>query len=218
MWLIRIILYCCCVFTGHFSNGSSIHSSEIKSHLINHAMELIDRVFANNSNPLIISSDLLDDQVSSGSIDNGSPLIVINGDQRWKQIEGYLPTYPTYILKFESLHKLIPLIFGFMRSTIWNIKSPVFVLDISEGTHDRNADRVLAFLGSLDIFLSYYSCYDDKKDSTMVYTLNPYTQYAPSPWNRVKALNANNNSKTNMTLYSLQYPKGNHQVYQYHLR
>ncbi|CAG5092242.1 Protein of unknown function [Cotesia congregata] len=157
MQLIKIILCCCCVFTGHFSNGSSINSSEIKSHLINHTMELIDRDFANNSNPLIIFSDLVDDQVASRSIDNGSPLIVIiNHDLRRKQIEGYLLSYPTYILRFESMQKLVPLIFGFMGSTIWNIKSPIFILDISEGTHDENASMVLAFLGSLDILVSYY--------------------------------------------------------------
>ncbi|CAG5092252.1 Protein of unknown function [Cotesia congregata] len=207
MQLIKIILCCCCVFTGHFSNGSSINSSEIKSHLINHTMELIDRSFANNSNPLIISSDLVDDQVASKSIDNGSPLIVINHDQRRKQIEGYLLSYPTYILRFESLQKLAPLIFGFMGSTIWNIKSPIFILDISGGTHDRNASMVLSFLGSIDILVSYYVCYDDDKDSTMLYTLNPYTQYAPSPWNQVKFPNANSSSKTKSALYSLQYPK-----------
>ncbi|CAD6239250.1 GSCOCG00008662001-RA-CDS [Cotesia congregata] len=207
MRLIRIILCCVCVFTGHFSNGSSIHSSEIKSHLINHTMELIDRGFANNSNPLIISSDLVDDQEASRSIDNGSPLIVINGDQRWKPIERFLPSYPTYILKLESPEKLVPLIIGFMDSTIWNIKSPIFILDISEGTHDRKVHWVLSFLGSLDILIAYYVCYDGKKDSTMVYTLNPYTQYAPSPWNQVKFANDNDNSETKMTLYSLQYPK-----------
>ncbi|XP_044581054.1 uncharacterized protein LOC123262742 [Cotesia glomerata] len=170
-------------------------------------MELIDRGFANNSNPLVISSDLVDDQVASGSIDNGSPLIVINGDQKWKQVGGFLPSYPTYILKFESPQKLEPLIFGFMGSTIWNIKSPIFILEISERTHDIKASRALAFLGSFDILISYYVCYDDKKDSTMVYTLNSYTQYAPSPWNQVKFGNANGNSKTKVTLYSLQYPK-----------
>ncbi|CAG5109235.1 Protein of unknown function [Cotesia congregata] len=165
--LIRIFLCCCCVFTSHFSNGSSIHSSEIKSHLINHTMELIDRDFANNSNPLIISSDLVDDQVASGSIDNGSPLIVINGDQMRKQIGGYLPSYPTYILRFESMQKLISLIFRFMGSIIWNIKSPIFILDISEGPHNINAFMVLSFFGNLDILESYYVCYDDKRDSTI---------------------------------------------------
>ncbi|CAG5073937.1 Protein of unknown function [Cotesia congregata] len=207
MQLIKVILCCFCVFTGHFSNGNSIHSSKIKSHLINHTMELIDRVFSNNSYPLIISSDLVDDQVASGSIDNGRPLIVIHGDQRRNQIEGYLPSYPTYILRFESLEKLIQLIFEFMGSTIWNIKSPMFILDISEGTHDKNAFMVLSFLGRLDILISYYMCYDDKKDSTMVYTLNPYTQYAPPPWNQVKFANANSSSKTKFTLYRLHYPK-----------
>ncbi|XP_044582305.1 uncharacterized protein LOC123263524 [Cotesia glomerata] len=168
-------------------------------------MEMIDRGFANNSNPLIISSDFVDGQVASGSIDNGSPLIVINDDLRRKQIVGFLPSYPTYILRFESMQKLVPLIFGLMGSTIWNIKSPIFILDISGGTHDRNASMVLAFLGRLDILVSYYVCYDEKKDSTVVYTLNPYTQYAPPPWNQVKFANANSSRKIKSTLYSLQY-------------
>ncbi|CAG5075094.1 Protein of unknown function [Cotesia congregata] len=207
MQLIKVFLCCCCVFSGHFSNGSSIHSSEIKSHLINHTMELIDKGFANNSNPLIISSDLVDDQMASGNVDSGKPLIVINSDQKRKQIEGYLPSHPTYILRYESLPKLTSLIFGFMRSSTCNIKSPIFLLDVSEGTHDMDASIALGFLASLDILISYYVSYDDKKDSTMVYTLNPYTQYAPSPWNQVKFANAKSNSKTKATLYSLQNPR-----------
>ncbi|CAG5075056.1 Protein of unknown function [Cotesia congregata] len=170
-------------------------------------MELIDKCFANSSNPLMISSDFVEDQVASRSIDNGSPLIVINGDQRWKQFGGYLPSYPTYIVRFESMKKLAPLIFGIMKSTIWDIKSPIFILDISKGTHDRRAHNILSFLKNFDILVSYYVCYDDKKDSTMVYTLNPYTRYAPSPWNQVKFANDNGNNQTKMTLYSLQYPK-----------
>ncbi|XP_044581187.1 uncharacterized protein LOC123262811 [Cotesia glomerata] len=208
MRLFEIILCWCCVLTGQFSNGSSIHSSEIKSRLINHTMELIDKSFANNSNPLIISSDFVDDQVVSGNIDNGNPVIVINSDlsERRIEIKGYLSSYPTYNLRFESLYKLIALILGFMASPTWNIKSPIFVLDISEEPH-VDAFNVISFLGYFDTLISYYMCYDNDKHSTIVYTLNPYTQYAPLPWNQVKFSNANINNKTKSTLYSLQYPK-----------
>ncbi|XP_074114287.1 odorant binding protein 9 isoform X2 [Cotesia typhae] len=211
MRLIKIILCWCCVFAGHFLNGRSIHSSEIKSRLINHTKELIDRVFVNNSNPLIISSDLVDHQVASGNIDNGNPVIVMNYDssERGIEIKGYLPSYPTYVLRYESLQKLMLLTLTFMTSSTWNIKSPIFILNISKKRHDVKAFEVLSFLGHFDTLLSYYMCYDYGKNSTIVYTLNPFTQYAPSPWNQVKFSNSNINNKTKLTLYSLQYPKAN---------
>ncbi|CAG5084078.1 Protein of unknown function [Cotesia congregata] len=157
MRFIGIILCCCCVFTGHFSNGSNIYySSEIKTRLINHTMELINDVFKNNSNPVIITFDLVNDQVVSRNIDNGNPLIVVNGDLKLKQIEGYHPSYPTYVIEFESMHNLASLIFGFMRSTIWSLKSPIFILDISEGPHEGNADIIFRFFRKFDILVSYY--------------------------------------------------------------
>ncbi|CAG5077153.1 Protein of unknown function [Cotesia congregata] len=160
---------------SHFSNGSSIHTSEIKRRLINHTMELIDKGFKNNMNPVIITSDLVDDQVVNGNIDNVNPLIVVNSDFIGAKIKGYHPSYPMYILKFESDEKLI------------------------------KASWVLKFLGRFEILVSYYLCYDNDKDSTIVYTLNPYSQYAPRPWKQVKL--ADSNRKTNSTLLSLQYPK-----------
>ncbi|CAG5077163.1 Protein of unknown function [Cotesia congregata] len=205
MRFIKIILSCCCVFSGHFSNGSSIHTSEIKRRLINHTMELIDKSFKNNMNPVIITSDLVDDQVVNGNIDNVNPLIVVNSDFIGAKIKGYHPSYPMYILKFESDEKLIKFIFRFTHSTIWNVKSPIFILDISERPHDVKASWVLKFLGRFEILVSYYLCYDNDKDSTIVYTLNPYSQYAPRPWKQVKL--ADSNRKTNSTLLSLQYPK-----------
>ncbi|XP_074095951.1 uncharacterized protein LOC141525377 [Cotesia typhae] len=47
----------------------------------------------------------------------------------------------------------------------------------------------------------------------MVYTLNPYTPYAPRPWNQVKSSNANINNKRKPTLYGLQYPKDSEHNY-----
>ncbi|CAG5078257.1 Protein of unknown function [Cotesia congregata] len=61
MQFLKIILCFCCVFIGHFSDGSNIHTSEIKMRLMNHTMLMmgsIDKGFMKNSNSLIISSDL----------------------------------------------------------------------------------------------------------------------------------------------------------------
>ncbi|CAG5084003.1 Protein of unknown function [Cotesia congregata] len=205
MQFIKIILYCCCVFTGHFSNGSRIDASEIKTRLINHTMELINKDFTDNSNPVIVSSDLVDDQFVSGNVDNGNPLIIVNSNFKRKQMVGYHPGYPTYVIRFESMQKLVPLIFGFMGSTIWSIKSPIFILDISEKFYATNPYSVLRFLAHFDILVSYYLRYDKDEDSTVLYTLNPYTQFAPLPWNQVGT--SNGNSTTKPTLYSMRYPK-----------
>lgn len=173
-------------------------------------MEMIDKIFTKNSNPLIISSDLVDDQVASVNVDNENPLIVVDGDLKGEKLKGYISSYPTYVLTFETIKKLRALIFEFMRSRIWNIKSPIFILDLSEGPYDINASKVLRFLGSFDVLVAYYLCYDNIKNSTMVYTLNSYTHYAPQPWSKVR--HANSSSKTKSTIYSLQYPKGNNLV------
>ncbi|XP_044587762.1 uncharacterized protein LOC123267275 [Cotesia glomerata] len=207
MQFIEIILCCCCVFTGHFSNGSNIHTSDIKTRLINHTMELIDKGFTNTSNPVIITSNLVNDQVVSRNIDDGNPLIIVNGNFKREQIKEYYPVYPTSVIKFESIENLIPLIFEFIHSTIWSLKSPIFILDISEKFIATKPYSVLKILANFDILVSYYLGYDNVKDSTTVYTLNPYTQYDPFPWNEVGF--ANMKSKTKTTLYSLQYPKGN---------
>ncbi|CAD6222025.1 GSCOCG00005291001-RA-CDS [Cotesia congregata] len=209
---IEIILCCCCVFTGHFSNGSNIHTSDVKTRLINHTMELIDKGFTNTSNPVIITSDLVDDQIVSRNIDNGNPLIIMNGNFKCEKIKGYYPGYPTYVIKFESIENLMSLIFKFMYTTIWSSKSPIFILDISEKFYVAKPYAILGFLAQFDMLVSYYLRYDNVQDSTIVYTLNPYTQYAPFPWNEVTF--ANIKSKTKTTLYSLQYPEDVKENYQ----
>ncbi|XP_074115578.1 uncharacterized protein LOC141538133 [Cotesia typhae] len=205
MRFIKIILCCCCVFTGHFSNGSHIDASEIKTRLINHTMELINKCFTDNLNPVIISSDLVVDQVVSANVVNENPLIIVDGNFKRKPIEGHHPGYPTYVVLFKSMPKLVSLIFDFMDSTIWSIKSPIFILDISEKFYVTRPDSVLGFLASFDILVSYYLRYEKDQNSTILYTLNPYTQFAPLPWNQVKTSNGNNTTKP--TLYSMEYPK-----------
>ncbi|XP_074115557.1 uncharacterized protein LOC141538123 [Cotesia typhae] len=205
MWLMKIILCWCCVFTGHFTNGSNLHSSEIKTQLINHTMELIKKEFSNNLNTVIITYDLVDNQIVSGNANNEYPIIVVNGDLKRQQIYRYYSGYPTYVVAFESIQKLFLLILKFLNSPIWSIKSPIFILDTSERSQTGNASNVLEILGNFDILVSYYLRYYSDKDSNMIYTLSPYTQRAPLPWNQVRFANSNN--KIKLPLFSLHYPK-----------
>ncbi|CAG5083969.1 Protein of unknown function [Cotesia congregata] len=201
-----------CIYWALFKWKPHYDASEIKTWLINHTMELINKGFTDNLNPVIITSDLVDDQVVSGNFDNANPLIIVNGNFKRKQIEGYHPGYPTYVIRFESMEKLISLIFEFVGSTIWSIKSPIFILDISEKFHVTIPYSALGFLASFDILVSYYLRYDKDQDSTILYTLNPYTQFAPLPWNQVRT--SNGNSTTKLTLYSMRYPKDLKKNYQ----
>ncbi|XP_057335826.1 uncharacterized protein LOC130674498 [Microplitis mediator] len=60
----------------------------------------------------------------------------------------------------------------------------------------------------MDLLSAYYLCYDDGKDSTIVYTLNPFTNYAPRPWVKVEAADQfDDNKGKKWTLYNLQYTK-----------
>ncbi|XP_074106888.1 uncharacterized protein LOC141532441 [Cotesia typhae] len=160
------------------------------------ARELVEMCFVNNSNPMVISEDLLDNNWNPG----GNPLIVI--DRKFdKEITGFFPTYPTYALAFESIDKLKVDINNLQRSTFWNIKSPFLIVETGSRCHSTKT--ILKYMWKLNLLDVYYLC--DRKNLTVVLTLNPYASYAPARWELIDEFGEDDDKK--MTLYRLQYTK-----------
>ncbi|CAG5079150.1 Protein of unknown function [Cotesia congregata] len=158
--------------------------------------ELVEICFVNNSNPVVISEDLLDNNWDPG----GNPLIVI--DRKFdKQITGFLPTYPMYVLVFKSIDELKVVINNLQKSTFWNIKSPFLIVETN--SHCLSTKTILKFMWKRNLMAVYHLCY--QKNSTVVFTLNPFASYAPAPWELIAEFDDDDGKK--MTLYRLQYTK-----------
>ncbi|XP_057336575.1 uncharacterized protein LOC130675101 [Microplitis mediator] len=214
----KIILFYYCLFIVTVScSNKKIYTppseDDPSKRLISHAREIVEECFTNNLNPIVISADLIndDDKVKNPTdIHNtNSSLIIINEDVKPTKIEGHIPAYPTYVLLFESVPKLAALIGELGKSKIWSIKSPFFVLDMTKDPLCINAQIVLGLLWEYNLLSAYYLCYNNDRDSTIIYTLNPFTNYAPSPWDPVDASDAIiNKAEKKWTFYSLKYSKG----------
>ncbi|XP_057335798.1 uncharacterized protein LOC130674474 isoform X1 [Microplitis mediator] len=214
----KIILFYYCLFIVNVScsnikiNASSPEDNP-SNRLISDAREIVEKWFTNNSNPIIMSTDLINDdhevKISSDIININSSLIIINEDFKPTIIEGYIPAYPTYVLLFKSFLKLTTLIGELRKSKIWSIKSPFFVLDTTKDPLCMNAQPVLGMLWEFDLLSAYYLCYNNDRDSTIVYTLNPFTNFAPSQWAPVDASDVFvHKPEEKWTFYSLKYSKG----------
>ncbi|XP_057335958.1 uncharacterized protein LOC130674603 [Microplitis mediator] len=211
-----ILFYYCLLIVNVSSSNIKIYApssrEDSSKRLISDAREIVEKCFTNNSNPIIISADLInnDDKVKNPPDINNlkSSFIIINEDFKPTKIEGYIPTYPTYVLLFESFLKLTALIGELRKSKIWSIKSPFFVLDTTKDSRCMNAQPVLGMLWKYDLLSAYYLCNNSERDSTIVYTLNPFTNYAPSPWVQLYASNVFiDKADEKWTFYNLKYSK-----------
>nr|ACE75358.1 hypothetical protein GIP_L2_0090 [Glyptapanteles indiensis] len=151
--------------------------------------------FKSDSNPVIISADLEDNNRNP----SGNSMIVIDHKFQ-KQIMGFISAYPTYVLSFESTGLLKAAIDHFRGSTLWSIKSPFLIVD--NESKCSNAAAVLESMWKQDLLAVYYLC--THQDTTMVFTLNPFASYAPLPWVPVYKFGDN---KKKLTLYGMQYLK-----------
>ncbi|XP_057340152.1 uncharacterized protein LOC130677413 [Microplitis mediator] len=211
----KIILFYYCLFIVNVTCSkieiyASSPEDDSSKRLISHAKEIVEKCFTNNSNPILISADLIDDddEVKNPSDINhiNSSLIIINEDFKPTKIEGHIPAYPAYVLLFESFLKLAAFIGELRKSKIWSIKSPFFILDTTKDLRSMNARIVLGMLWKFNLLSAYYLCYD--RDSTIVYTLNPFTNYAPSSWVQLDASDAFiDKADEKWTLYNLKYSK-----------
>ncbi|XP_057341629.1 uncharacterized protein LOC130678447 [Microplitis mediator] len=216
MWLEKIIVCYFCLFTFNVASSNfKIYDSSAtnpSTRLTSHARELVDMCFTNNSNSVIITDDLYRngyrDESPSDENDKISSVIIITSDFEPSKIAELIRSWPTYVLPFESIEKLEALIEKLRSSTIWSVTSKFLILDTTKEPRCANAGKILGFLWKIDLLFSYYMCYDIDRDSTFIYTLNPFTNYAPPPWVQVEATDeCRDEENKKSTLYSLQYSK-----------
>ncbi|XP_044593668.1 uncharacterized protein LOC123271416 [Cotesia glomerata] len=191
------IFFCCLIVTSVGGNRMDIHDTKGDSteRVKSDARELVETCLTNNSNPVMISKELFDSNWNSEK----NPLIIIDNVFQ-KQITGFLPAYPTYVLFFQSIESLKGIVNHLKKSTLWSIKSPFVIVETE--SRCKNTRRVLEFMWKQDLLSVYYLC--NKKDLTAIFTLNPYASYAPKPWVLIEKFG---DSNKNITFYSLQYSK-----------
>ncbi|XP_057339811.1 uncharacterized protein LOC130677182 [Microplitis mediator] len=146
--------------------------------------QLLGLCFANKSNPIIMSADLVDsiDQYLSSAIK--APITVINHKFKSKNIIPYHPSHPTYVISADLTDDLQTLLHEFKSSPAWNIVSHFFVVGTDKKSCQNNAAKVLRLLWRSDLLSSFYLCPETSND-TSIYTFNPFTNYAPDPWVQV---------------------------------
>ncbi|CAG5078911.1 Protein of unknown function [Cotesia congregata] len=176
MW--QKIISCCLILTIVGGNRMDIYDSKVDStERLKSDAELFDTNWDLVKNPLII-------------IDNAFK----------KQITGFLPAYPTYVLFFKSVKSLKEIINHLKKSTLWSIKSPFVIVETE--LRCKSSKKILEFMWMEDLLSVYYLC--NKKDLTVILTLNSYARYAPRPWVLIEEF-GDSNKKIN--LYSLNYTK-----------
>ncbi|CAD6208701.1 GSCOCG00003509001-RA-CDS [Cotesia congregata] len=195
MW--QKIILCCLIVTSMGEIRMDIYDmkEDSKERLKSDARELVETCLTNNSSTIMISKKLFDYNWNPDK----NPLMIIDNVFK-KQITGFLPAYPTYVLFFQSIESLKEIINHLKKSTLWSIKSPFVIVETE--SRCKNTRRVLEFMWKQDLLSVYYLC--NQKYFTVILTLNPYASYAPKPWALVEEFGGSNK---NMTLYSLQYSK-----------
>nr|ACE75471.1 hypothetical protein GIP_L7_0100 [Glyptapanteles indiensis] len=196
MW--RAIILCCLVLVNVSRSEIKINNpkqTDYSERLKRDARELIQICFTNNSNPVVISADLLDNNWDPSR----NSLIVVDREFN-KHITGFLPSYPTYVLSYESIDNLKPVMDNLQKSKFWNINSPFLMA--RTGSRCPSPRRMLEFMWNRDLLSVYYLCV--KKNSTVVFTLNPYASYAPAPWELIDKFG---DSDKKLTLFRLEYTK-----------
>ncbi|CAG5074182.1 Protein of unknown function [Cotesia congregata] len=192
------IIFICLVIVRVSGNIMIINDRQQENslgRLKRNARELVEMCFTNNSNPVMISEDLLDDNWNPAK----NSLIVI--DRKFnKQMTGFLPAYPTYVLPFKSIDSLKPVIDNLQRSKFWNIGSPFLM--VGTGSRCSSPKKILEFMWNRDLLSVYYLC--ENKNSSVIYRLNPYASYAPAPWKLIEKFD---DSGKNLTLFRLEYIK-----------
>ncbi|XP_057324499.1 uncharacterized protein LOC130667084 [Microplitis mediator] len=196
IWWIMIITVC---------SGNKIFDkfeSEYSSISWNQMGELIKLCFADRTNPIVITKDLIDlIYESSRDIDHPS-VNIIDSNYKAKNIQIFNPAYPTYILSAQSTDELGALLDALKLSPTWSVTSVFFIIGITEKSCG-GASKMLQILWKLDLISSYFVCHESDNDEIMMlYTYNPFTNQAPEPWVEVETFDKPDNQ---WTLYKQPY-------------
>ncbi|XP_053593395.1 uncharacterized protein LOC128667257 [Microplitis demolitor] len=193
-------------------NFIKLPSKSSSSHLYDHARQLLGMCFNNKFNSIIITADLAEDNEMHriknmwNADDSSSSVIVIDGNYKPTKIQINHRSYPSYILSVNSIDTLKTLIGKLKLSSTWSITSIFLILGTAK-VSCTDAGKVLGLLWEQDLLLAYFLCKksvdDNDNDTITIYTLNPFTNYAPPLWQEAETINTVDDECDNkkLTLY-----------------
>ncbi|XP_057335915.1 uncharacterized protein LOC130674572 [Microplitis mediator] len=160
----------------------------------NHTRQLLELCFSDQLNPLVIDLNLIN--IVHGIRSNDDRIISVipidknyhgpgDGDEKSDFI--VYPSYPTFVFSAETVNRrstfLLNLQSNLVKINYWNPELSFFLVI---GNKCSDALQKLTALMDSDALKSYYICPNDFDNSTSIYTLNPYADRAPKPWQKVE--------------------------------
>ncbi|XP_057322465.1 uncharacterized protein LOC130665861 isoform X3 [Microplitis mediator] len=206
-WIQKIIWWLIAINTLdiiYFSNAS------IPAQVSEQLKFVLKSCFADDRlNPVFISEDLIDIAYTKTTdlsnnvtfFETDFPIVVIDENFRAKNIEPYYnPRYPTYVLSVKSVKKLKAGLRELASLSTWNTNSLFFIVRHNNKDCDKDGEKVLQVLWKMDLLSSFYVCLEPDNNKTMLtnaihagtrtmlYTFNPFSNYAPLPWREINCV------------------------------
>ncbi|XP_057328460.1 uncharacterized protein LOC130669525 [Microplitis mediator] len=155
--------------------------------------------------PVIISDELKEIIYKTLLINETMSMIFIDKNFKASDYQKLsFPKWPTYVLSSNQLQTILR---EMKSSSWWNIDSRFLIVETSNESCN-NAWNILQVMWKNNLLSSVFICqYSD--NSVALYTYNPYVNYAPYPWQKVK--NPVNDLDSQWTLYKqLDFQDGSH--------
>ncbi|XP_057335973.1 uncharacterized protein LOC130674612 [Microplitis mediator] len=168
----------------------------------NHTRKLLELCFSDRMNPVVITEDLV--KVFHGITDNKEgniSVITIDENLHWTKYQNdpkfiVYPSYSTVILSGDSIKSecfalssdtqcssgISDIEEHFDYVNYWSITTTFLV----SGNQCDDASKALGWLWRKEISTSYFLCPNEFNNNTMIYTMNPFGDIAPEPWEKVE--------------------------------
>ncbi|XP_057335873.1 uncharacterized protein LOC130674538 [Microplitis mediator] len=169
----------------------------------NHTRKLLELCFSDRMNPVVITKDL--DKMFRGITDNKErniSVIIIDENLRWRYWHDrnliVYPSYSTVILSGDSIKSecfvLSPNVFKCRPNKISDIEKHFYSVNywsitttfLVPGNQCDDASKALGWLWEKEISTSFFLCPNEFNNDTMIYTMNPFGDRAPKPWEKVE--------------------------------
>ncbi|CAG5078227.1 Protein of unknown function [Cotesia congregata] len=163
-------------------NGNISVSRNISPDFHINTRHLLEMCFADELKPVAVTVDLIDIVYEIQRNETAEPSIIVIDDHFLsKVIKEYYPRHPSFLLFGESFNALVKIFREIKSAKIWNPKS-LFVI---VGTQCQNSKAVLKLLWQMEAVSSFFVCQYEINNKTLILTFNPFSNYAPEPWQQV---------------------------------
>ncbi|XP_057335949.1 uncharacterized protein LOC130674594 [Microplitis mediator] len=190
---------------SHLSKFIDSSTSALNDHPIsqNHTRKLLELCFSDRMNPVVITKNLV--KVFHGIRDNKEAnisFIIIDENLSWRYWHDrnliVYPSYSTVILSSDSIKSecfvLSPKLSKCYSNEISNIKEHLNYVNygstrttfLVSGNQCDDASKALGWLWGKEISTSFFLCPNEFNNNTIIYTMNPFGDRAPKPWEKVE--------------------------------